>query len=201
MQATAMTIEGEPLTAADTFGVIKSATGRVLAEAPECTRRQQLDEVVEAAARRSSAGAGTREPGGRGCAERPRRSWSRRTSWPTYYPPSKGSPCRPRLTRFPRPRCGSRCRSADLPLPRKAIQDDEAAHAEVVRRPFGRGDCPGSRSFKCCIPPGPDGNELDTRLPSNGRSGRLSRAMLRIGLTARLRALRRRTRASTKRVG
>ena len=45
-----MTIGGESLTAADTFGVINPATGKVFAEATDCTRRQ-LDDAVDAAAR------------------------------------------------------------------------------------------------------------------------------------------------------
>ncbi|MER5387045.1 aldehyde dehydrogenase family protein [Streptomyces sp. NPDC002688] len=130
-----MTIDGERVTSAGTFGVVNPATGEVWAEAPDCSPGQ-LDEALLAAqaaqpgwaadlaARRTALHAAadllmarvgeiapvlTAEQG------KPLKEAAEEVFgfayWLKYY--------------------------ADLPLPREILQDDESALVEVVRRPVG----------------------------------------------------------------
>ena len=135
MHATAMTIGGESLAAADTFGVINPATGRVFAEAPECTR-QQLEEAVQAAA---SAFVDWRKD------EAARREGLRRAAAAVVE--SKGELAELLSAEQGKPLPAAAFEvsqaalwleaSAGLDLPREVLQDDGEAYAEVVRRPLG----------------------------------------------------------------
>uniref|UniRef100_UPI003A881407 aldehyde dehydrogenase family protein n=1 Tax=Streptomyces sp. Agncl-13 TaxID=3400628 RepID=UPI003A881407 len=130
-----MTIDGERVTSARTFGVVNPATGEVWAEAPDCSPGQ-LDDALRSAraaqpgwaadlaARRTALHAAgdllmarvgeiapvlTAEQG------KPLKEAAEEVFgfgyWLKYY--------------------------ADLPVPREILQDDESAFVEVVRRPVG----------------------------------------------------------------
>lgn len=135
MGGTFMTVGGEPLTATDTFGVINPATGKVFAEAPDCTR-QQLDDAIEAAA---SAFVGWRKD------EEIRRGMLRRAAEAIMESQDDLAEILSAEQGKPMPAAAYEVSqaalwlevSADLALPREVIQDDETAYAEVVRRPLG----------------------------------------------------------------
>ncbi len=135
MTDVSMTIGGERRAAPSTFGVINPATGEVHADAPDCSR-EQLDEAFEAASkayidwrtdidvRRAALHAAgdlcfakAQEIGPVLTAEqgKPLKDATGETFgagiWFKYF--------------------------ADLEIPKEVIQDDDAAYAEVVRRPLG----------------------------------------------------------------
>jgi len=130
-----MTIDGAADPTSRSFGVVNPASGDVYAEAPECSRRQ-LDAAMDAAARAYEdwrgdenirrqllAGIGDllvasvddlapilTEEQGKSLTDA-KREVLRSGAWFRYF--------------------------AELEMPRQTIQDDEAAFAEVVRRPLG----------------------------------------------------------------
>ncbi|MHB1445014.1 MAG: aldehyde dehydrogenase family protein [Acidimicrobiales bacterium] len=135
MAEISMTIDGTAVPTADTFGVVNPATGEVQAQAPDCTK-EQLDAAFESsskayrdwkadeALRRELLGkaadamfAAAGELGPILMAEQGKPLNEAATEafaagiWFKYY--------------------------ADLELPRQVIQDDDAAFAEVMRRPLG----------------------------------------------------------------
>ncbi|HUZ44779.1 MAG TPA: aldehyde dehydrogenase family protein [Acidimicrobiales bacterium] len=135
MAEISMTIDGTAVPTADTFGVVNPATGEVHAQAPDCSK-EQLDAAFESshkayrdwkadeAMRRELLGkagdamfAAAGELGPILMAEQGKPLNEAATEafaagiWFKYY--------------------------ADLELPRQVIQDDDAAFAEVIRRPLG----------------------------------------------------------------
>ena len=135
MVETFMTVGGEPLAATDTFGVINPATGKVFAEAPDCTRRQ-LDDAVDAAA---SAFVGWRKD------EENRREMLRRAAkaimesqddLAKILSAEQGKPVPAAAFEVSQTALWLEV-SAGLDLPREVLQDDGEAYAEVVRRPLG----------------------------------------------------------------
>jgi acyl-CoA reductase-like NAD-dependent aldehyde dehydrogenase len=127
MSEQTMTISGEAVPTAGTFGVINPATGSPFAEAPECSP-EQLDAAFDSAAKafrdwrtdESARRAALRAAGdiapiltaeqGKPLGEATMEVFGA-AIWFQYY--------------------------ANLELPREVIQDDDAAFAEVVRRPLG----------------------------------------------------------------
>ena len=135
MTDVSMTIGGERVTAAASFGVINPATGKVHADAPDCSR-QQLDRAFEAAsgafagwsadldARRAAMKAAAKAIGA-----------AAETVGPVLTA-EQGKPIASAIME-------SHALSywlhyfARLEMPTEVIQDDEQAYAEVVRRPMG----------------------------------------------------------------
>ena len=130
-----MTIGGERVDAPSTFGVINPATGEVHAEAPDCSQ-EQLDQAFDAAAKafvdwRRDEGA--------------RREALKAASAALG---AAGDRIGPILTAEQgKPLAAAQIEAlaggfwlqyfAELEMPREVIQDDDAAYAEVVRRPMG----------------------------------------------------------------
>ncbi len=130
-----MTIGGESVPAADSFGVVNPANGEVFAHAPECTK-EQLDAAFEAAAKAQ-------------------RDWKadeglRRSTLLKMADMMMGSGAEiaPILTAEQGKPLGDAniesfaaamwCQYyANLETPPQVIQDDESARVEVVRRPLG----------------------------------------------------------------
>ena len=130
-----MTIGGESVPAADSFGVVNPANGEVFAHAPECTK-QQLDAAFEAAAKAQ-------------------RDWKadeglRRSTLLKMADVMMGSGAElaPILTAEQgKPLADANIESfaaalwcqyyANLETPPQVIQDDDSARVEVVRRPVG----------------------------------------------------------------
>jgi acyl-CoA reductase-like NAD-dependent aldehyde dehydrogenase len=135
MTDVSMTIAGERQAAPSTFGVINPATGEVHAEAPDCSK-EQLDQAFDAAAKafvdwRRDEGA--------------RRDALKAASAALG---SAGDRIGPVLTAEQgKPIAAAQMEAmaggywlryfAKLEMPREVIQDDDAAYAEVVRRPMG----------------------------------------------------------------
>ena len=135
MTDVSMTIGGERVAAPSTFGVVNPATGEVHAEAPDCSR-EQLDQAFESAAKayrdwKLDEGA--------------RRAALREAAARMF---AAGDEIGPVLTAEqgkPLAAAGIEAMAAgfwfnyfaDLETPREVIQDDDAAYAEVVRRPMG----------------------------------------------------------------
>ena len=130
-----MTIGGERVDAPSTFGVINPATGEVHAEAPDCSR-EQLDQAFEAAAKafvdwRSDEAA--------------RRAALTEAANAMFAAGERIGPVLTAEQGKPLASAGVEALAAgfwlkyfaDLETPREVIQDDAAAHAEVVRRPMG----------------------------------------------------------------
>jgi acyl-CoA reductase-like NAD-dependent aldehyde dehydrogenase len=130
-----MTIGGDRRASAQTFGVINPSTGEVHEEAPECSR-EQLDEAMDSAAkafidwrtdedaRREALRACANVLFGAGAELAPilTREQGKPLSQASVEPLGAGI----WLNYF-----------ADLEVPQEVIQDDDAAFAEVVRRPMG----------------------------------------------------------------
>jgi acyl-CoA reductase-like NAD-dependent aldehyde dehydrogenase len=135
MTDVSMTIAGERQAAPSTFGVINPATGEVHAEAPDCSK-EQLDQAFDAAAKafvdwRRDEGA--------------RRDALKAASAALG---AAGDRIGPVLTAEQgKPIAAAQMEAmaggywlryfAKLEMPREVIQDDDAAYAEVVRRPMG----------------------------------------------------------------
>jgi len=130
-----MVIGGESRATEKTFGVVNPSTGEVHEQAPDCTR-EQLDAAFDAAAKafidwRSDEDA--------------RRDALRKAAGVLF---AAGAELGPILTREqgkPLAQAGIEPLGAgmwlnyfaDLEVPKEVIQDDENAHAEVVRKPIG----------------------------------------------------------------
>lgn len=135
MTDVSMTIGGERVDAPSTFGVVNPATGEIHAEAPDCSK-EQLDQAFDAAAKafvdwRRDEGA--------------RREALKAASAALG---AAGDRIGPILTAEQgKPIAAAQMEAmaggywlryfAKLDMPREVIQDDDAAYAEVVRRPMG----------------------------------------------------------------
>jgi acyl-CoA reductase-like NAD-dependent aldehyde dehydrogenase len=135
MTDVSMTIGGERVDAPSTFGVVNPATGEIHAEAPDCGK-EQLDQAFDAAAKafvdwRRDEGA--------------RREALKAASAALG---AAGDRIGPILTAEQgKPIAAAQMEAmaggywlryfAKLEMPREVIQDDDAAYAEVVRRPMG----------------------------------------------------------------
>ncbi len=135
MTDVSMTIGGERVDAPSTFGVVNPATGEIHAEAPDCSK-EQLDQAFDAAAKafvdwRRDEGA--------------RREALKAASAALG---AAGDRIGPILTAEQgKPIAAAQMEAmaggywlryfAKLEMPREVIQDDDAAYAEVVRRPMG----------------------------------------------------------------
>ena len=135
MVGSVMTVGGEPLTAADTFGVINPATGKVFAEAPDCTR-QQLDDAVDAAARAFVDWRRDEETRRVGLRRAAAAIMESQDELARVLSAEQGKPVPAAAYEVSQAALWLEV-SADLPLPREVIQDDETAYAEVVQRPLG----------------------------------------------------------------
>ncbi|HEX2316130.1 MAG TPA: aldehyde dehydrogenase family protein [Thermomonospora sp.] len=130
-----MTIGGEGVPGAGTFGVVNPATGAVHAEAPDCSR-EQLDAAMASAAEAFPAWRAD---------EAARREALRAAAGALFAAADELAPV---LTAEQGKALGDARMEiigtgvwlkyfADLELPREVIQDDERAFVEVVRRPMG----------------------------------------------------------------
>jgi len=130
-----MTIGGERVDAPSTFGVVNPATGEVHAQAPDCSR-EQLDQAFDAAAK---AFVDWRRD------EEARRAVLREASNAMFAAGERIGPVLTAEQGKPLASAGVEALAAgfwlkyfaDLETPREVIQDDDAAYAEVVRRPMG----------------------------------------------------------------
>lgn len=130
-----MTINGERVAGAGTFGVINPATGQVHAEAPDCSA-EQLDAAFDAAAKafiewRSDEDA--RRAALKAAAKALMKASDRIGPVLTA---EQGKPLA--AAKMEPMACGYWLSYfARLEIPREVIQDDEKAFAQVVRRPMG----------------------------------------------------------------
>ncbi|MET0804286.1 MAG: aldehyde dehydrogenase family protein [Acidimicrobiales bacterium] len=135
MTDVSMTIGGERVDAPSTFGVVNPATGEIHAEAPDCGK-EQLDQAFDAAAkafvdwrrdegtRREALKAASAALGAAGDRIGP------------ILTAEQGKPIA--AAQMEAMAGGYWLRYfAKLEMPREVIQDDDAAYAEVVRRPMG----------------------------------------------------------------
>lgn len=135
MSDVSMTIGGERTAAPSTFGVVNPATGEVHAEAPDCSR-DQLDQAFDAAAKafvdwrsdEAARRAALKEAAGLmfGAGDRIGPVLTAEQGKPLAHAQIEAMGAGFWLNYF-----------ADLEVPREVIQDDDAAYAEVVRRPMG----------------------------------------------------------------
>ncbi|HEY8057143.1 MAG TPA: aldehyde dehydrogenase family protein [Acidimicrobiales bacterium] len=135
MTDVSMTIGGERVDAPSTFGVVNPATGEVHAQAPDCSKAQ-LDQAFDAAAkafvdwrrdegaRREALKAASAALGAAG--ERIGPVLTAEQGKPIAAAQMEAMAGGYWLRYF-----------AKLEMPREVIQDDDAAYAEVVRRPMG----------------------------------------------------------------
>jgi acyl-CoA reductase-like NAD-dependent aldehyde dehydrogenase len=131
----AMTIGGDRVDAPARFGVVNPATGKVFAEAPECTR-EQLDAAMAAA--RSAASSWSADEDARRSALRAAAQalLDARDRMAPVLSAEQGKPLKAaayEITEAAR----WLSYSADLPLARTVLQDDETGYAELVHRPLG----------------------------------------------------------------
>ena len=130
-----MTIDGKAVAGAGEFGVINPATGKVFANAPECSR-EQLDTAMEAAARAFKGW--SRDEARRrqvllDCASALEKKIGELAPLLTQ---EQGKP----LKNANEELFGAAFwfkSTADLQIPVEVLQDDAAARIEVRRRPFG----------------------------------------------------------------
>jgi len=134
-QAFQMTIDGKAVASDQGFGVIDPSTGRVFAQAPECSRAQ-LDAAMESSAaafplwRRDEA---KRRQVLRDCAAALR---ARATELGRILTQEQGKPLAKAVGEF----YGAAVwfdLTAGLEIPVEVVQDDAAKRVEVRRRPFG----------------------------------------------------------------
>jgi acyl-CoA reductase-like NAD-dependent aldehyde dehydrogenase len=131
----AMTIGGDRVDAPARFGVVNPATGKVFAEAPECSR-EQLDAAMAAA--RSAASSWSADEDARRSALRAAAQalLDARDRMAPVLSAEQGKPLKAaayEITEAAR----WLSYSADLPLARTVLQDDETGYAELVHRPLG----------------------------------------------------------------
>ena len=136
MTDVSMTIGGERVDAPSTFGVVNPATGEVHAEAPDCSQ-EQLDEAFDAAAKAFVDW--RRDEDARRDALKAASDALVRRRRPDRPDPHRGAgQAAGRGADGGDGRRATGCSYfADLEMPREVIQDDDAAYAEVVRRPMG----------------------------------------------------------------
>lgn len=135
MTDVSMIIEGERRAAPSTFGVVNPATGEVHAEAPDCSR-DQLDQAMESSAKAYTDWRVDDDA---------RRTALREAANVLYAAAEEIAPILTAEQGRPVGAAGEEVFGAgvwlqyyaDLELPREVIQDDDAAFAEVVRRPMG----------------------------------------------------------------
>jgi acyl-CoA reductase-like NAD-dependent aldehyde dehydrogenase len=130
-----MTIDGKAVAGASEFGVINPATGKVFANAPECSR-EQLDGAMEAAA--SAFKSWSRDEARRrqvliACAEALQ---AKRGELAPLLTQEQGKPLRNANEEL-LGAAGWFKYTAGLQIPVEVLQDDAAARVEVRRRPFG----------------------------------------------------------------
>lgn len=135
MSTYAMTIDGRPRAALNTFDVVNPATGEVIGAAPLASR-EDLDTAMTSAARAQPAWAadeGARRQTLRDVADELRSSIDEIAPVLTA---EQGKPLRE--ARQEVTSTALWCEYyADLELPREVIQDDARARVEVIRRPLG----------------------------------------------------------------
>jgi acyl-CoA reductase-like NAD-dependent aldehyde dehydrogenase len=130
-----MTIAGELAPTEGTFGVRNPATGEVFAQAPECTR-EQLDAAFDAAAKASRDWKAD---------EAARRATLTRAMEVLFASQAELAPVLTSEQGKPLADAGIEVMAAavwcqyfaNLELPAQVIQDDDAAHVELARRPLG----------------------------------------------------------------
>jgi len=135
MTDVSMTIGGERRAAPSSFGVVNPATGEVHAEAPDCSR-EQLDEAFEAASKayvdwRTDLDA--RREALRACADA---CFANAEKIGPVLTQEQGKPLKDATGEVFGAGIWFKY-FADLEIPKEVIQDDDAAYAEVVRRPLG----------------------------------------------------------------
>jgi acyl-CoA reductase-like NAD-dependent aldehyde dehydrogenase len=130
-----MTIAGEPAATEGTFGVKNPATGEVFAQAPECSR-QQLDAAFDAAAKATRDWKAD---------EAARRAALNQAAEKLMGLGAELSPVLTAEQGKPLSDAGIEVFAAaiwcqyfaNLDMPTQVIQDDDAAHVELARRPLG----------------------------------------------------------------
>jgi acyl-CoA reductase-like NAD-dependent aldehyde dehydrogenase len=135
MSDVSMIIGGERRAAPSTFGVINPATGEVHADAPECTR-EQLDEAFDAAAKAQIGWRADLDARREALANAANVLFGASQTLGPILTAEQGKPVA---------QAGAEALGAGvwfkyyagLELPREIIQDDDAAFAEVVRKPMG----------------------------------------------------------------
>jgi acyl-CoA reductase-like NAD-dependent aldehyde dehydrogenase len=131
-----MTVNGQPLAAAQTFGVINPATGAVFADAPDCSR-EQLDAAMESA-QRAFLGDWRRDQGARRKALHAAADAvdADIDTLAAILTAEQGKPLRDARAEVASVGVCMRW-FADLEIPREVLQDDEKGFAEVLRKPQG----------------------------------------------------------------
>jgi acyl-CoA reductase-like NAD-dependent aldehyde dehydrogenase len=130
-----MTVDGQAVTSPGTLKVINPATGEVFAEVPDCTR-EQLDVAMESAKRAFGTWKddyGRRRAVMYACAEALEANADELGRLATM---EQGMPLAAGVAGVHGAARNFRW-YADLEIPRVTVQDDAAAHIEIVRRPIG----------------------------------------------------------------
>ncbi|HEV3354557.1 MAG TPA: aldehyde dehydrogenase family protein [Acidimicrobiales bacterium] len=130
-----MTIDGQPTPTAGTFDVLNPATGEVYAQAPECSK-EQLDAAMESSAkayRDWKADEGVRREALRQAAGI---LMSASQEIAPILTAEQGKPISDANIELIAAGMWLQY-YADLEVPREVIQDDDAAFAEVIRKPLG----------------------------------------------------------------
>ena len=133
--SSSMTIGGATVAGPGTFGVINPATGRVFADAPDCSR-DQLDQAMRAA--QAAAGSWRADEDARRAALRAAAAAALAAAddLAAILTAEQGKPLKAAAFEV-----AEMARwleySAGLDLPRTVLQDDEHGHAELVHRPLG----------------------------------------------------------------
>jgi acyl-CoA reductase-like NAD-dependent aldehyde dehydrogenase len=130
-----MTIDGQPTPTAGTFDVLNPATGEVYAQAPECSK-EQLDAAMESSAkayRDWKADEGVRRDALRQAAGV---LMSASQELAPILTAEQGKPISDANIEIIAAGMWLQY-YADLEVPREVIQDDDAAFAEVIRKPLG----------------------------------------------------------------
>ena len=130
-----MTIDGNPVGAERTFGVVNPATGEVFEQAPDCSR-EQLDAAMESAHKAYRDWKGDQEA---------RRAALRACADALFAAAGDIGPTLTAEQGKPLSEAGVEAIGAgvwfkyfaDLELPREIIQDDDNAQIEVLRKPLG----------------------------------------------------------------
>ncbi len=135
MREAVMTIGGAPIRVTRMFGVINPATGKVFAEAPDCSK-SELDDAMDAAERAFRTWRSDEKARREGLQRAAEAIMNAQSELAALLTAEQGKPLSAAAYEVEQAALWLRV-SARLELPQQVVQDDATAYAEIVRRPLG----------------------------------------------------------------